>query len=106
MQLHADYRVIVRAGKGQKYRAALFLGQRGRLGARRMLLSRAPGCRIAALAEAAELKQVTPHVLRHTAKLRFDRHAATAGSKGGSGDGRGAAGAFEHRHHANLHATE
>ncbi len=88
-----DPRVIVRAGKGRKYREiplhkearkaveaylavrptdrgeALFLGQRGALGARGMQF------RIAALAEAAELEQVTPHVLRHTFATRLLREA-------------------------------
>ena len=88
-----DPRIIVRAGKGRKYREiplhktarqpleaylavrptdrgeALFLGQRGALGARGMQF------RIAALAEAAGLKDVTPHVLRHTFATRLLREA-------------------------------
>jgi site-specific recombinase XerD len=88
--------VIVRAGKGQKYRKVplhktarqalatylekcptladddhVFQSQRGPLGARGMQL------RIAALAEAADVKDVTPHVLRHTFATRLLREAET-----------------------------
>ncbi len=90
-----DPRVIVRSGKGRKYREvplhktarqaleaylavrpadrdnALFLGQRGALGARGMQF------RIAALAEAAGVEDVTPHVLRHTFATRLLREAGT-----------------------------
>ena len=88
-----DPRVIVRSGKGRKYREVplhktarqaleaylavrsadrgnvLFLGQRGALGARGMQF------RIAALAEAAGVEDVTPHVLRHTFATRLLREA-------------------------------
>jgi len=90
-----DPRVIVRAGKGRKYREAplhktarqaleaylavrptdrgeaLFLGQRGALGARGMQF------RITALAEAAKVEHVTPHVLRHTFATRLLREVGT-----------------------------
>lgn len=90
-----DPRVIVRSGKGRKYREvplhktarqaleaylavrsadggdALFLGQRGALSARGMQF------RIAALAEAAGVEGVTPHVLRHTFATRLLREAGT-----------------------------
>jgi len=88
--------VIVRAGKGRKYRKVplhknarqtltaylekyptladddhVFQSQRGPLGARGMQL------RIAALAEAADVDDVTPHVLRHTFATRLLRKAET-----------------------------
>jgi site-specific recombinase XerC len=86
-------KVIVRAGKGRQYREVplhkaarqalaayldvrpdtedehVFQGQRGALGERGMQL------RIAALAEAADVKDVTPHVLRHTFATRLLREA-------------------------------
>ena len=94
-----ESKVIVRAGKGRKYREvplhktarqaleaylavrpdgrgeALFLGQRGRLGTRGMQF------RITALAEAAGVARpgfaVTPHVLRHTFATRLLREVGT-----------------------------
>ena len=89
-------KVIVRSGKGRKYREVplhktarqaltaylekcpsladedyVFQGQRGPLGARGMQL------RIAALAESVDIKNVTPHVLRHTFATRLLREAET-----------------------------
>ena len=85
-------KVIVRSGKGRKYREiplhkearnaiaaylevrsqeqgeSLFLGQRGRLGPRGVQM------RLAALGEAAGV-EVTPHILRHTFATRLLREA-------------------------------
>ncbi len=85
-------KVVVRSGKGRKYREvplhkearralaayleirpadqgdSLFLGQRGPLGARGIQM------RLAALGEAAKV-EVTPHVLRHTFATRLLREA-------------------------------
>ncbi|MEA3397955.1 MAG: tyrosine-type recombinase/integrase, partial [Chloroflexota bacterium] len=71
LKAYLEVRLARTTGKGDSGGRSLFLGQRGPLGSRGIQL------RLAALAEAAGVEGVTPHVLRHTFATRLLREVKT-----------------------------